>query len=46
MDEETEAKWVPKFFGTELRKVSGDNYKEWVAGPPSRKPQVLGSDTK
>ena len=42
MDEETEAKWVPKFFGTELRKVSGDNYKEWVAGPPSRKPQVLG----
>ena len=42
MDEETEAKWVPKFFGTELRKASGDNYKEWVAGPPSRKPQVLG----
>lgn len=46
MDEETEAKWVPKFFGTELRKASGDNYKEWVAGPPSRKPQVLGSDIK
>lgn len=49
IDEETESEWLPKFFGTELRKVSGGNAKEWVVVSSLSslsKPGILGSDFK